>query len=313
MSNPPRKNSSPKRSQTPRTKHPGTSAAETVAPAPRAARRPESVRQRKESRQKAIQRQQRQRQLTRIGLGAIGAVVVVALLWMLVDRLRTPDVSADVTNYFSAEDFVGVHPQDDNVILYEQIPPVGGPHNNIWQNCGFYDKYIFNWHGVHALEHGAVWLTYDPNLSQEDKDKLESLTEQGYVIASPYPGLDAPVIGSVWGKQMKFDGVNDDRIEAFIEQYRRNPNNSPEPNAICWNGTSITTDQEPQQEPYRQADASLPPIGGLRSIDATATAAAQQEPASTPLPVSSPAASPQATPAASPKATPETSATTPAS
>jgi hypothetical protein len=313
MAKQPRRNPGNRRSQAPRSPLAGTRAAEAAAPGSRAARRPESVRQRKEARQKAVQRQQRQSQLTRIGLGVLGVVIAAGLIWMLYDRLSTPDVSADVTNYFSAEDFVGLHPQDDNVILYEEIPPVGGPHNNIWQNCGFYDEYIFNWHGVHALEHGAVWLTYDPNLSQEDKDALESKTEQGYVLASPYPGLDAPVVGSVWGKQMKFDGVDDDRIDAFIEQYRRNPGNSPEPNAICWNGTSITTDQEPQQQPYQQADASLPPIGGLRSIDATATAAAQQAPASTPPPASTPAASPQATPAASPKASSEARGATPAS
>jgi len=281
---------------------------EPGAPGSRAARRPESVRQRKEARQKAAAREQRNKSLVRIGAVVVGALLLVALAIPIYNQFAGPDVSGEVTTYFSAEDFVGVHPNDVTEILYEEVPPVGGPHNAVWQNCGFYDKYIFNWHGVHALEHGAVWLTYDPNLSQEDKDTLEKKADQGYVLISPYPGLGAPVVGSVWGKQMKFDGVNDDRIDAFIKQYRKNPSNTPEQGAVCWGGTSITTDQEPQQQPFKQADASLPPIGGIKAIDVTATAQAQQAPAATPPPASTPVASPVASPQATPEGSPEASA-----
>ena len=45
---------------------------------------------------------------------------------------------------------------------YPQTPPVGGPHNPIWQNCGFYSKPVRNEHAVHSMEHGAVWITYSP-------------------------------------------------------------------------------------------------------------------------------------------------------
>jgi hypothetical protein len=281
--------------------------ATTSAHAPRSARRPDSVRRRKEERQKAVEREKRNRLLIRVGAIAVAAIVIAAIAVPLYNRFSAPDVSADVTSYFGPTDFTGSHPQNVTEILYEEVPPVGGPHNAVWQNCGFYDKYIFNWHGVHALEHGAVWLAYDPNLSDEDKQQIEKIAEQSYILASPYPGMDAPVIGSVWGKQMKFDGVDDDRIQSFIDQYKRNPKNTPEPNAVCWGGTSITTDQEPQQQPYQQADASAPPIGGITSIDATATAQAGQAPVSTPVASGSPVASPVASPAASPGATPATS------
>jgi len=281
--------------------------AASAASAPRAARRPDSVRRRKEERQKTIAREQRNRMLVRVGAIAVAAIVIVAIAVPLYNRLTAPDVSGDATTYFTPDEVLGTHPQDVTEILYEQVPPVGGPHNAIWQNCGFYDKYIFNWYALHALEHGAVWLTYDPNLSEEDKAKLEDIADQSYVLASPYPGLAAPVMGSVWGTQIAFDGVDDDRIQAFIDQYKRNPNTSPEPNAVCWGGTSITTDQEPQQQPYQRADASAPPIGGITITDATATAAAQQAPASSPVTVGTPAGSPVASPEATPKrdATPE--------
>src|SRR3954468_21345098 len=38
-------------------------------------------------------------------------------------------------------------------VEYAQIPPVGGMHNPVLQNCGFYSKPVGNEHAVHSLEH----------------------------------------------------------------------------------------------------------------------------------------------------------------
>ena len=84
---------------------------------------------------------------------------------------------------------------------YPQSPPVGGPHNPIWQNCGFYSKPVRNENAVHSMEHGAVWITYSPDLPNDQVEKIKSLTQKSYVLASPYPGLPAPVVASAWGKQ----------------------------------------------------------------------------------------------------------------
>jgi hypothetical protein len=45
---------------------------------------------------------------------------------------------------------------------YPQSPPVGGPHNPIWQNCGFYSKPVRDENAVHSMEHGAVWIPTPP-------------------------------------------------------------------------------------------------------------------------------------------------------
>ena len=168
----------------------------------------------------------------------------------------------------------------------------------LWQNCGFYTEYIDNTRGVHALEHGAVWITYDPDLPQDQIDHLEDQGRTAVRPGQPYPGMDAPVIASVWGKQIKLDGAFDDRLDPFISRYRKNPDNSPEPNGICWSGVSATTDDVPQQEPYVQADPNAEPIGGITAVDATATAQAQNRPAATPTEV--PATTGERTPAATP-------------
>lgn len=284
-----------------------------------ARRRESAARTRRDQRQQEYDKQQKQWFWTKIGLIAFGAIMVGVIGWNLWGRYEEWQVTRDVEVYFAATDFVATH-NNDEPILYEQIPPVGGYHRNAWQNCGYYGSYIENEYGVHALEHGAVWITYDPNLPEEDIEVLKSKAEEQYILVSPYPGMDAPVVASVWGKQLKLDGVNDDRLDPFISYYKKNVNNSPEPYGICWSGISATTDEVPQQEPYiRPADSD--PVGGIPASTATAIAAGESgitsspeatEPVSTeaaaagtPPPDASPAATPGATPVATPTASPE--------
>ena len=99
---------------------------------------------------------------------------------------------------------------------YPQTPPVGGPHNPIWQNCGFYSKPVRNEHAVHSMEHGAVWITYSPDLPKDQVEKIKSLTQKRYVLASPYPNLPSPVVATAWGKQLRLDSTNDPRLEQFV-------------------------------------------------------------------------------------------------
>lgn len=269
-----------------------------------------SNRTRRDQRREDYDKQQRQWFWTKIGLIAFALIFVgfgAFKAWEWYERWQ---VTKDVDVYFSATDFVATH-NDAEPILYEQIPPVGGYHRNAWQNCGFYPEYINNENGVHALEHGAVWITYDPNLPQDDIDKLKSMTDgENYLLVSPYPGMDHPVVASVWGKQIKLDGVNDSRLKPFIQQYMKNINNSPEPYGICWSGVSATTQTVPQQEPYMRP-AGTDPVGGIPASFATATAAALNPQQSTPQAPSTPAANevvpgatPPATPGASPVASP---------
>ncbi len=278
------------------------------------ARTTSASKSRREARKQEFAKQQKQWLYTKIAIGAVAAILIGALAWGAWGQYKEWQVSRDVTTYFSASDFVGQH-YEDGPILYEQIPPVGGMHRGLWQNCGFYAGYIDNTRGVHALEHGAVWITYDPDLPQDQIDHLKDLTNQQFILVSPYPGMDSPVVASVWGKQIKLDGAFDDRLDAFISRYRKNPENSPEPNGICWSGVSSTTEEVPQQEPFVQANPDADPIGGISAVDATATAQAQNPPAATPTeaagtgdtasPAATPAASPGATPGSTPVASPE--------
>jgi putative peptide zinc metalloprotease protein len=121
-------------------------------------------------------------------------------------------------------------------VSYPQDPPVGGDHAPIWQNCGFYDIPVRNENAVHSLEHGAVWITYRPDLPEEQIDALRNLAHrQSYVLVSPYPDLPAPVVASAWGKQLRLESGDDPRLDEFVRAFRLG-HQAPEAGAPCSDG-----------------------------------------------------------------------------
>jgi hypothetical protein len=86
------------------------------------------------------------------------------------------------------------------------------------------------------MEHGAIWITYQPDLPSAEVEKLKTITHQsGYRLLSPYPGLPTPVVVSAWGYQVKLQSADDPRLMLFIQKYQQNPR-GPEPGAPCTGG-----------------------------------------------------------------------------
>jgi uncharacterized protein DUF3105 len=105
-------------------------------------------------------------------------------------------------------------------IQYDRKPPTNGNHAPLWQNCGFYDEPIQDRHAVHSMDHGVVWITYRPNLPQQQLESLRPYGKENYVIVSPYPGQNAPVIATSWRVQLKLNGADDPRLERFVNQFK---------------------------------------------------------------------------------------------
>ena len=103
---------------------------------------------------------------------------------------------------------------------YPREPPTNGDHAPIWQNCGFYTKPVKNKTAVHSLDHGAVWISYRPNLPAPQLDTLRKLAKERYVLVSPYPGQPAPVIATAWRNQLRLQSAKDPRLEQFVNQFR---------------------------------------------------------------------------------------------
>ena len=150
---------------------------------------------------------------------------------------------------------------------YTESPPVGGPHDNEWADCTgtVYDVDIRHENAVHGLEHGAVWITYDPDtIADGDLDVLEGLVEgrQGMML-SPYAGLKSPISLQSWNHQLFVDSASDERVEQYIDFMVFNADFTPEPGASCENPDFLT-------DPLVAGDASR--RGGSTSTDAPAGA-----------------------------------------
>ena len=176
---------------------------------------------------------------TYIIVGAVIAAFVAGFIALVVIDSRQQAASSppgEVETYDVGP--AGQHTQSD--VDYEQTPPTGGEHNPVWQNEGYYDAPVRDENAVHTLEHGAVWITFDPDLPQDQKDAIRSLVEgQTCILASPHPDLPTPVVASAWGKQLTLESAGSPDLERFVRAYRQGPQ-TQEPGATCAGGTSDT-------------------------------------------------------------------------
>lgn len=173
----------------------------------------------------------RRNRLIRIGIVTIVAVVVIGAI---IFRFVGTSV-AGAFDYGSQE-----RGHDEGVVIEAgELPPVGGVHSPRWQNCGVYDRPVDTKNAVHSMEHGAVWIAYQPELPGEDVSILRNLVgDQSYLLLSPFPGLKSPVVLSAWGIQLEVDSVDDGRVAEFVSAYRLGPQ-TPEFGAACSGGVGL--------------------------------------------------------------------------
>ena len=186
--------------------------------------------QRRQAAQRAAaERRARRTSLIRRSTGVVLVVVVAAFSYSQYARRQ---LLQDVK---TAGYPAGLHVAGP--IVYAETPPIGGQHNVVWQNCGIYDAPIHNEHAVHSMEHGAVWITYRPDLAPDQIQRLRAAAADDYLLLSPYPGLPHPVVASAWNHQLTFERADDAGLSAFIAKYKNNPETTPEFGASCAGGT----------------------------------------------------------------------------
>lgn len=136
-------------------------------------------------------------------------------------------------------------------VKYAVTPPVGGPHDATWMNAGVYTKPVPNERAVHTLEHGAIWITYDPKLPTAQVNQLVAfVTKQSlipetalgqqdpsltgaknrYVDLSPWASNSLPssIVLSSWGHQLRVTNPTDPRMQKFIDTFRNSSKYTPE-------------------------------------------------------------------------------------
>jgi hypothetical protein len=126
-------------------------------------------------------------------------------------------------------------PHRDGDIEYGLEPPVGGLHDPVPLECGFYGEPVREENVGHSLEHGAVWLSFAPDLAAEDVGVIEALArDNDEVLAAPHDGLEpgVAVVASAWARQLTLESVEDPRLAEFVAEYQ-NGGQEPEPGVGC--------------------------------------------------------------------------------
>jgi hypothetical protein len=110
---------------------------------------------------------------------------------------------------------------------YNSNPPTSGSH---WSNPaenGVYDIQLPDEQLVHNLEHGHIWISYKSDISQEALNRLIEIAEDDdwKVVLSPREENDSLIAVAAWGRLLKMDEPDFQKIEDFIKTFR---NRGPE-------------------------------------------------------------------------------------
>jgi len=130
---------------------------------------------------------------------------------------------------------------------FATAPSTGGDHYAFWQNCGFYTVPVIEGAATHTLEHGAVWITYNPDaVTSTDLEVLSALAAgNNKLLISPYDHDDTVVL-SAWGVQQRggaapSTSAGATQINNFIAAWVDNPE-LPEAGVTCLNAVGTPPD-----------------------------------------------------------------------
>lgn len=119
------------------------------------------------------------------------------------------------------------HTQDVNAnIQYNSNPPTSGIHFEYAEQWGIFNTPQPDTKMVHNLEHGGIWISYK-EIDDQTKAHLEAITKAnpGSIIMTPRPTNDSKIAVASWGRLMKLETYDEEKILDFI---RANKNKSPE-------------------------------------------------------------------------------------
>ena len=120
------------------------------------------------------------------------------------------------------------HVGDSSQLSYDRVPPLSGAHlGDRWTDAGFYDSTPELGAVVHALEHGAVVVYYDPDaISPTAREYLRGAASEytdnfASVIVAPHPADDppAPYVFTAWEHRLQLSEWDEGAAKAFMSEY----------------------------------------------------------------------------------------------
>jgi Protein of unknown function (DUF3105) len=183
------------------------------------------------------------------------------------DKVTSVDQIADLKSY----DYASGQEHVTTPVTYTESPPVGGPHDPEWADCTgtVYSVDIRHENAVHALEHGAVWITYNPDtVKSGDVARLKKIVDgHSGLLMSPYAGLKTPISLQSWNHQLFVQSATDKRVQQFADFLTFNETvkgHYPEIGASCEQPGFVS-------DPVKQGQGSRGASTGAAMTDAPTT------------------------------------------
>lgn len=121
------------------------------------------------------------------------------------------------------------HVGPGHVHTYNSNPPTSGWHNPRPAEWGVYKEELPDEVLIHNLEHGGIWISYKPDITEDIRKKLWSFYDKygRKIIVAPRSKNDADIALAAWNRLDKFSAeeYSDERVNRFIKAFR---NKGPE-------------------------------------------------------------------------------------
>ncbi|MFN2390060.1 MAG: DUF3105 domain-containing protein [Actinomycetota bacterium] len=180
----------------------------------------------------AAQRKKERRDTLLRRLGML--VFAAAAIWFLFLRNVTPgEFNGHPVTEFSKAGLGDHLPANTppGTVNYESTPPVSGQHFADNPVCGTFASVIEGERQVHALEHGAVGIQFQPEeVAPEDIPIIEAIVEDygDRTFSAPYPPAPSPIVVTSWGRMMELDSLDETAIRQYIDEFRnKGPEDEP--------------------------------------------------------------------------------------
>ncbi len=118
------------------------------------------------------------------------------------------------------------HVSTDTDVQYEGNPPTSGDHYAVPAEDGAYTEAPQTETLVHALEHGRIFIQFDPTVPDSVKGDLKALFDEDpyhMIIAPNDTDMPYEVAATTWTQTLGCTKMNDkvfDAIRAFRDEYR---------------------------------------------------------------------------------------------
>ena len=106
-----------------------------------------------------------------------------------------------------------------------------------------YDEPVRDENAVHDLEHGTVWITYDPELDDDEVDELAERAAARTASCRRTPASPRPSWSPSGVASSSSTGSDDPRLELFLEEFG-DGHTAPEPFASCAGGVQAADGQD---------------------------------------------------------------------